>query len=472
MWCNRSTVAALMLAMAAAAQPATAQHGGPTPEPEAAAADPAGPPAPPLLRLVTFADLPGWADDHHIEVLPALHASCGAIRHMRPEAELGGDGIAALRAGSPGSWTALCDELRIVERALPRAPRGSGAALARRRVAWQAARNAALRTFLETHFEPFAAGAGLMTGYYEPILRGATAPDGTFRTPLHARPPDLVEQPVPGNAARRRFGMMVEGKLEPFHDRAAIDAGALAGQGLELVWVDDPADAFFLHIQGSGRVVLPDGEVLRIGYAAQNGRSYVSIGRLLIQRGEIPREQMSMQAIRAWIAEAGHERASELLRGNPSYVFFRRVEGLTPDQGPIGAMGVPLTAQRSVAVDRGHIPLGLPMFVTVRDPMARRDAPPAGRLVVAQDTGGAIRGPARTDFFWGWGPEAGERAGRMRDEAEVFLLLPRQVEVAAAEPAQPVTTASPAAAPLPGNPAPVIEAAAPLPVAPMVMGRE
>ncbi|WP_198377355.1 murein transglycosylase A, partial [Neoroseomonas rubea] len=336
--------------------------------------------------------------------------------------------------GSPAAWQEICVALRALERSLPRPPRpGTGRAHDRRVAAWIAAKHLAVREFIEARFQPFAAGAGIMTGYYEPILRGAPAPSETFRTPLHARPPELVEQPVNGNPLRRRYGMMVDGRIEPFHDRATIEGGALAGRGLELVWVDDPADAFFLHIQGSGRVVMPDGEVLRIGYAGQNGRPYVSIGRLLIDRGEIGRDQMSMQALRAWLANAGHDRATDLLRGNPSYIFFRRVEGLTPEQGPIGAMGVPLTPQRSVAVDRAFIPLGLPMFVTVRDPMARRDAPPAGRLVVAQDTGGAIRGPARTDFFWGWGPEAGERAGRMRDEAEVFLLLPRPLEVAVGE---------------------------------------
>jgi membrane-bound lytic murein transglycosylase A len=353
---------------------------------------------------------------------------------MRPETPLGGDGEAALRAGTAGAWLAICLELRTLERSLPPPPRPSrGVTHQRRMAAWIAEKHMAVRRFIEARFEPFAAGTGIMTGYYEPILRGATAPAEAFRTPLHARPPELVEQPVAGNPLRRRYGMIVDGRMEPFHDRAAIDTGALAGRGLELVWVDDPADAFFLHIQGSGRVLLPDGQLLRIGYAGQNGRGYVPIGRLLIERGEIPRERMSMQAIRAWIAEAGHERATELLRGNPSYVFFRRVEGLSPEQGPIGAMGVPLTPQRSVAVDRAHIPLGVPMFVTVRDPEARRDDPPAGRLVVAQDTGGAIRGPARTDFFWGWGPEAGDRAGRMRDEATVFVLLPRPAEVTTAE---------------------------------------
>lgn len=423
--------AALFLAGLLTGAPAGAQHGGPSPEPEARPEE-AGPPAPPPLRATRFEDLPGWASDAHVEILPALAASCAALRPMRPDAVLGGQGEPALRAGSPAAWQEICVALRALERSLPRPPRpGSGRAHDRRVAAWIAQKNLAVREFIEARFEPFAAGAGIMTGYYEPILRGAAAPSETFRTPLHARPPELVEQPVNGNALRRRYGMMVEGRIEPFHDRATIEGGALSGRGLELVWVDDPADAFFLHIQGSGRVVMPDGEVLRIGYAGQNGRPYVPIGRLLIDRGEVPREQMSMQALRAWLANAGHDRATELLRANPSYIFFRRVEGLSPDQGPIGAMGVPLTPQRSVAVDRAFIPLGLPMFVTVRDPAARRDAPPAGRLVVAQDTGGAIRGPARTDFFWGWGPEAGDRAGRMRDEAEVFLLLPRPVEVAA-----------------------------------------
>ncbi len=426
--------AAILLLGVLAATGAAAQHGGATAEPEARPAEEPQPPPPPLLRRVTFEELPGWAADAHHDALPALQASCGALRSARPDFVLGGQGDAALRAGTAAAWQGLCLELRALERALPRPPRpGSGRAYDRRVAAWQAERHQTVRQFLEAHFEPFAAGAGIMTGYYEPILRGAVEPNDTFRTPLHARPPELVEQAVPGNPLRRRFGMMVEGKMEPFHDRAALDAGALAGRGLELVWVDDPADAFFLHIQGSGRVVLPNGEVIRVGYAGHNGRGYVAVGRLLIERNEIPREQMSMQAIRAWLANAGHERATELLRGNPSYVFFRRVENLTLEQGPIGAMGVPLTPQRSVAVDRAFIPLGAPMWVMVRDPLARRDTPPVGRLVVAQDTGGAIRGPARTDFFQGWGHEAGERAGRMRDEAEVFVLLPRVAEQATAQ---------------------------------------
>ncbi len=432
--------AVMVLSLLAMAGPARAQAEPPPAQPEAR---PEEPPPAPILRPVPFTELPGWQADRHAEILAPLMASCAGMRPMRPDAFLGGQGEAALRAGTAAAWQAVCPDLIAMVRALPRAPRAPANANARttrahdrRMAAWHEERNAAVRAFLEQRFEPFAAGSGVMTGYYEPVLRGSVEPAEGYRTPLHARPPELVEQPVVGNPLRRRYGMLVDGKLEPFHDRAAIDTGALAGRGLELVWVDDAADAFFLHIQGSGRVVLPDGRLLRVGYAGQNGRAYVPIGRVLIQQGELTRDQMSMQAIRGWIAGAGYDRATELLRGNPSYIFFRLVENLTPEQGPIGAQGVPLTPQRSVAVDRAFIPLGAPMFVTVRDPMARRDAPPVGRLVVAQDTGGAIRGPARTDFFWGWGDEAGERAGRMRDEAEVFVLLPRPMEVAAAPEAQ------------------------------------
>ena len=428
--------AAILLSTLLLSGQAGAQGGEPAPA-AAAAPAPAEEPQIPALRPASFTEMPGWDADHHAQILPALLASCTAMRPMRPETPLGGQGETALRAGTALAWIGLCLDLRALNRSLPPPPRLSpgatpGPAFQRRMTAWRNIRNETVRAFIETRFEVFAAGSGVMTGYYEPILRGAPAPDETFNTPLHARPPELVEQPVTSNPLRRRFGVMVDGRFEPFFDRAAIDAGVLAGRGLELAWVDDPADAFFLHIQGSGRVVLPDGRMMRVGYAGQNGRPYVPIGRVLIERGELTRDQMSMQAIRTWLTGAGRDRSVELLQANPSYVFFRVVDSLTPEQGPIGALGVPLTPERSVAVDRNFIPLGTPLFVSVRDPTARRGTPPAGRLVVAQDTGGAIRGPARTDYFWGWGPEAGERAGRMREEAEVFILLPRIDEVATA----------------------------------------
>jgi membrane-bound lytic murein transglycosylase A len=242
---------------------------------------------------------------------------------------------------------------------------------------------------------------------------------------LHARPPELVEADlgalIPDLRGRRIAGMVRDGRLVPYHDRAAIVGGALDGRRLELVWVDDPADAFFLQIQGSGRVHLQDGRLLRLGYAGWNGHPYVAIGRFLIEQGVLTRETVSMQAIRDWLTNAGPAPALALMARNPSYVFFR-IHDLAPDQGPIGAMGVPLTPMRSLAVDRLHVPFGFPVWVNGRDPLADE---PLHRLTVAQDAGGAIRGAARADLFTGWGAEAAERAGKMRDPAALWLLLPR-----------------------------------------------
>ena len=255
----------------------------------------------------------------------------------------------------------------------------------------------ALRRLLATQLQALDQGPGTLSGYFEPVLRGSTAPSPRHTTPLHALPPD------PG----------------PHPSRAAIEAGALRNRGLELVWVDDAVDAFFLHIQGSGRVVLADGTVLRLGYAGQNGLPYFAIGRLLIQRGEIDRAAMSMQAIQAWLRQASPAAAAEVMQANPSYIFFRPLEGLAEDEGPLGSFGVPLTPQRSVAVDVEHVPQGAPVFMAGVENM-----PP--RLLVAQDTGGAIRGPARADLFWGWGDEAGARAGGLNQPARIFVLVPRQ----------------------------------------------
>ncbi len=253
-----------------------------------------------------------------------------------------------------------------------------------------------LRRTLSLHFEAFDHGVGTLTGYFEPVLRGSTAPSANHPVPLHALPPE------PG----------------PHPPRAAIEAGALRGRGLELVWVDDAVEAFFLHIQGSGRVLLSDGSVLLLGYAGQNGHPYFAIGRLLIQRGEIDRAAMSMQAIQAWLRRAGPEAAADLMQANPSYIFFRRLEGLAPGDGPPGSLGAPLTPLRSAAVDVTHVPLGAPIFLAGEGVLPR--------LVVAQDTGGAIRGRGRADLFWGWGEAAGQSAGGMNQPARMFVLLPRQ----------------------------------------------
>ena len=303
-----------------------------------------------------FAGLPGWPGDDPAAAMAPLRRSC------------------SLLAAQP-AWAAPCAAAEVAVDA---------------------------RAFFEQWFRPVPQGTGLLTGYYEPELRGAAAPGGAYQVPLHALPE--------------------AGPLRLL-DRAQIEAGGLAGLGLELAWVDDPVDAFFLQIQGSGRIRLADGRVLRLGYAGRNEHPYRAIGRSLIARGAIAREAMSMQAIRAWLAAAPPEEAAALLRENPAYIFFRPVEGLAAEAGPIGTLGVPLTPGRSLAVDPAFIPLGTPVFILARDPV---DGTPLARLVVAQDTGGAIRGRARGDLFWGWGEAAATRAGLMKEEAQLFVLLPRE----------------------------------------------
>jgi len=325
-------------------------------------------------------DIPGWADDQPYEALPALLRSCAAWAGMPAASVLGGAGPGSLA----GDWGPACSALRAM---------GTAPQHRRRRNEWLAR----LRSTLEDYLLATDHGTGTLTGYFEPTLRGRLEPDEHHTTPLLAAP------------ARPR----------PLPPRAAIDAGALSGQGLELVWVDSEMDAFFLHIQGSGRVVLNDGTLLRLGYAAQNGHPYIAIGRLLIQRGAIGREAMSMQAIQAWMRRVAPNEALALMHANPSYIFFRPLPGLQPHEGPLGAMGVSLTPLRSIAVDREHVPLGAPVFLS--------GAEPAPRLVAAQDTGGAIRGRARGDLFWGWSEEAAQRAGRMNQPTRMFVLTPREV---------------------------------------------
>ena len=394
-----------------------------------------------MPRAVSYAALPGWPGEDPAAALPALLRSCLGFRGWATDRPLGGSGELARRGGLAATWldscveaVALADRLhQPLQSALPDfrpsrrlSPRGQ-AAEARLRdaaeLAWQATeaaeRQALVRDLFERRFEPFAAGPGLLTGYYEPELRGAQYPSSPFLVPLHGLPP-------PKGEPRGDIAPILVAQAAPrLPDRTAIEFGALDGQGLEVAWVDDPVDAFFLHIQGSGRIWLHDGRLLRLGYAGQNGHPYRGIGRALIERGLIPREGMSMQAIRAWLAAAAPGDAAAVLRQNPSYVFFRRLEGLRPDQGPPGAMGVPLTPGRSLAVDPAFMPYGAPVFVVTRDPL---DGSPLHRLLLAQDTGGAIRGQGRGDVFWGWGHAAAARAGRMHERAEVFVLVPREPE--------------------------------------------
>ncbi len=367
------------------------------------------------LTPVSFADLPGWAQDHPAEALGPFLAGCRQLPDAASSRSLGGQGQAATLGGQPAQWQPAC---------------AVGAQVA-------PGDDVAARAFFEAYFQPYevadaaapatSRGATLFTGYFDPEVSGSRTPGGRFRAPLLGRPPDLVQVDLGAFAAdlkgRAIDGRVEDGRLVPYYDRAQIDSGVLARRRLELLWLADAVDVFMLQVQGSGRVDLPGGQVVRVTYAGQNGRPYVPIGRVLADRGQIPLDQVSLASIRDWL-ESHPDQADPVMEENPSYVFFREVTGLRPDQGPPGALGVPLAPGRSIAIDRSFIPLGAPVFIATTDPLT---GAPLQRLMLAQDIGGAIRGPARADIFFGWGREAEARAGRMRADGREFLLLPRPV---------------------------------------------
>jgi len=271
---------------------------------------------------------------------------------------------------------------------------------------------------------PKAPQTGLFTGNHEPELNGTWVRGGVYQTPLLARPSDLVsvnlgafDEELGGHTI---WGRVVDGKLTPYPDRKAIEAGVLGDKAQPLLWVDSPVDAFFLHVQGSGQVRLVDGSVRHVGFAGKNGLTYQSIGRVLIDSGEIPAERLTMDAIRDWI-DARPEEGQALIEKNPSYVFFRMLDG----DGPLGAQGVALTPGRSLAVDRRFLPLGAPLWLETHEPLDANQ--PMNRLMVAQDTGGAIKGVVRGDIFFGAGESATKRAGNMKRPGRYFILLPTGV---------------------------------------------
>lgn len=346
------------------------------------------PPKPPAkpLQEARWEDVKGWGADNLAEAHGALLESCGAL------------------AKQP-AWREACEAAR----ALP-------------------AENAALRAFFETRFRPWRvvnpdeSTEGLVTGYYEPLLRGSRERSKSFSHAIYGVPDDLLVVDL-GELYSELKNFRLRGRLDgrrvvPYWPRAELTPQAPALAGKALLWVADPVELFFLQVQGSGRVELPDGRRVRVGYADQNGHPYQSIGRWLVDKGELKLEDASMQGIQAW-ARANPKRLHELLNVNPSFVFFREL----PDNGggPPGALGVPLTPGRSIAVDPRTVPLGAPVFLATTQPASGQ---PMQRLVLAQDTGGAIKGAVRADFFWGFGAEAGAQAGRMRQKGEMWVLLP------------------------------------------------
>ena len=354
------------------------------------------------LEPVPFAALAGWAEDDHAAAYRAFLRSCRALDAS----------AAALRpAQAPQA-----DLLAICREALKTPDPGKTEA----------------RLFFETHFEPFAvtphAGSGFLTGYYEPEFQGSRTPDATYRVPLLDRPDDLVTVPQgetlpglePGLQAARRTGS----GYEPYPDRAAIEEGALGPRARPIVFLREPGEAFIIHVQGSARIRLGDGSVMRVAYAGRNGRPYTSIGRLLVQQGEMDLETMTLAKLMGWLKDHP-EPAKALMRRNRSYIFFREASELAPEDGPIGGAGIPLVPGRSLAVDRSLWAYGLPIWLDGQLPLTLDTAEPLRRLMIAQDTGSAIVGPARGDFFFGSGEEAGRRAGLLRHPVRFVVLRPK-----------------------------------------------
>ena len=312
------------------------------------------------------------------------------------------------------------------------------------KAAWQTACSAALKltkpnsaaviAYLTDYFNVYATSnqdgsdAGLITGYYEPLLKGSRNKSAQYPYPLYKQPADLITVDLadvyPELKGKRVRGKLVldkdgHNKLVPYATRAEIEAMPAPLAGSELVWIDDVVDGFFLQVQGSGLVQLSNGQKMHVGYADQNGQAYNSIGRVLIERGELTKDQAGMQGIKNW-AHNNPTKLRELLNANPSYVFFKELPtGLT---GPLGALGVPLSAERSLAVDTRYVPLGAPLFLSTTLPNSQI---PLKRLMVAQDTGGAIKGGVRADYFWGAGDDAGKQAGAMKQAGKIWVLLPK-----------------------------------------------
>ena len=354
------------------------------------------------LAAATFKKIPGWISDNHAEALTVFLKSCERLRALPPTRKMGPK-VAPIIAGQ---WLKVCTTAARVR---------SGSKIE-------------AQYFFESHFTPYRASnysnpVGLFTGYYEPELRGAWRPNATYRFPIYGRPKDLVSIDLGAFRdewkGRHLAGRISRNKLTPYPTRAEIDGGALKGKQLELMWVDSAIEAFFLHIQGSGRVVFSDGSVVQIGYAGRNGRRYTPIGRELVAMNVLKPDQVSLQTIQAWLA-AKPLAGRDLMEKNQAYIFFRIVEG----DGPIGAQGVPLTPGRSLAVDRKHIPLGIPIWLATTEPGKAKK--PLRRLVIAQDTGSAIKGPVRGDLFVGYGSQAGAVAGRMKQRGGYYLLLPKK----------------------------------------------
>jgi membrane-bound lytic murein transglycosylase A len=373
------------------------------------------------LEPIKWSELAGWTGDDHLAAFAAYQAGCRVLRK-----------------------TPRTDDSREIHGAL--------ANVCRKAVALQPRDAQAARAFFEQNFQPvriarLGEAAGLLTGYFEPVVAGSRFPNPEFPVPLYRRPRDLVAAGYkPGSSTFPNKGVRIgrrtgNNELVPYHDRGDIEAGALDGQKLEICWLKDPFDLLALQMEGSGRVILEDGTPVRVSYDSHNGYNYSSFERVLVERNLMSRKEMSRERIRSWMA-AHPEEAANVRATNRAYAFFR-VTGLTNEGEPVGAQGVPLTPGRSIAVDRLH-EYGTPFFIEAKLPIESvKSAAPFRRLMVAQDTGSAIVGPARADLYLGAGDDAGRIADRIRHSARFVMLLPRELDMVAAGNKMPLPVPKP-----------------------------
>jgi membrane-bound lytic murein transglycosylase A len=364
-------------------------------------------------RRVTFDALVGWSEDSVSDALSAWQRSCWALLEMPLAAPIGpianrSSGSLQTVAGVAADWAATCQALAAL-------PDGD---------------DQALRDFITTNMTPVAVlqgneEAGLFTGYFEPVLSGARQRSDEFAVPLYGLPDDRIRVDLGAFdtdlKGRQVIGKLVDGTIVPYDTRGEIDAGALEDRAEPVFWLSNALDAFILHVQGSARIDLPDGSQARVGFAGHNGHGYRSIARWLIDQGELEAHAASFENIGVWMA-AHPDRSTALLAVNPRYIFLREIFG----EGPVGATGVPLTARRSLAVDPAAVPLGIPIWLDA-DPVGDGSGDPIRRLMVTQDTGAAIKGAVRGDFYWGSGAGAGQIARRMSSTGRYYVLLPNEI---------------------------------------------
>ncbi|EUJ11739.1 membrane-bound lytic murein transglycosylase [Methylophilaceae bacterium 11] len=377
-------------------EPSTSQPSKPIPEPVTPETKPEAPgskiPEYGLLKLANWSEIDAWKQDNLSAGWPAWLTSCSTLKN-KPE------------------WQPACQAA----------------------VSLIAPDNTQIIEYFTHYFNVYStstiagSNTGLITGYYEPVLKGSRTKSAQYAFPLYAQPKDLITVDLgtlfPELKYKRVRGKLDGNRLVPYFTRAEIESDKPPLAGSEIVWIDDAIDAFFLQIQGSGLIQLDTGEQLHLGYADQNGHAYNSIGKVLIQRGELNASQASMQGIKDW-GRKNVSKLRELLNTNPSYVFFRELPANLP--GPLGALGVPLTAERSVAIDPKYIPLGAPVYLSTTYPNTTK---PLQRLMIAQDTGGAIKDGVRADFYWGSGNYAGKMAGSMKQSGMIWVLLPKEFKL-------------------------------------------